>query len=217
MAGIFITIEGADGCGKTTQLERLGRFFRQQGHQVVQTREPGGTVIADKIRRLLLNPAHCEMTARAEALLYMAARAQHTEELIRPALTKGAVVISDRYSDSTLVYQGVARGLPCAELAELNRFATGNLVPDLTLLLDAAVEELSSRLVNRGEKDRLDNEGIDFHRQVRSGFLAMAARESQRFRVIDAGRDVEEVWRAIEGCVREFLTKRGQDHADADQ
>lgn len=183
----------------------------------MQTREPGGTGIADKIRELVLNPGHIEMTARAEALLYMAARAQHTAELIRPALVAGSVVISDRYSDSTLVYQGIARGLPQKELSELNRFATENLVPDLTLLLDAPVETLASRILDRGSKDRIDGEGIEFHRQVRAGFLAIAARNSRRFRIIDASQNVEAVWRAIASCVTDFLMKRGRGHAAADQ
>jgi len=184
-------------------------MFEQMGLEVVQTREPGGTPIADEIRSLILDPVHREMTARAEALLYMASRAQHTAELIRPALERGAVVISDRYTDSTLVYQGVARGLPMESLIWLNRFATEDLVPDLTLLLDGATDRLVQRVAHRGNKDRLDCEGKEFHRRVREGFLALAAQTPERFCVIDADRTIETVQADIESCVKDFLQKRG--------
>lgn len=208
MAGIFISVEGPDGAGKTTQMELLTNWLAAQGWETVRTREPGGTPIADKIRALLLDPAHREMTARAEALLYMAARAQHTAELIRPAMARGAAVISDRYADSTLVYQGVARGLSRDDLLTLNKFATESLTPDLTLLLDGDVERLSARISRRGTRDRLDGETLEFHRQVRRGFLALAAQEPERIRVIDAEGPVTTVWAAMEACLRDFLTKR---------
>ena len=198
-------------------MTRLCRWLEQSGFSVVQTREPGGTAIADKIRSLLLDPQHSEMTSRAEALLYMAARAQHTAQLIRPALAGGAAVISDRFADSSLVYQGVARGLPQADLVWLNRFAAEGLTPDLTLLLDGAVERLAARLTERGDCDRLDAEGLDFHQRVRQGFLALAESEPERIRVIEADRDVEAVWSDIRSCVTEFLMKRGRLHAAADQ
>lgn len=209
MAGIFITLEGPDGSGKTTQIAYLRTLFEREGFTVVQTREPGGTPIADRIRSLILDPAHREMTARTEALLYMAARAQHTAELIRPALHRGAVVISDRYTDSTLVYQGVARGLPQEALVWLNRFATEDLVPDLTLLLDGDSGNLAQRVADRGNRDRLDSEGLEFHQRVRAGFLRLAEQHPDRFRVIDGEQPVENVRRAIEKCVMEFLRKRG--------
>ena len=209
MAGIFITLEGPDGSGKTTQIAYLRSLFEREGYTVVQTREPGGTPIADRIRSLILDPAHREMTARTEALLYMAARAQHTAELIRPALARDAVVISDRYTDSTLVYQGVARGLPQEALVWLNRFATEDLVPDLTLLLDGDSDKLAQRLADRGNRDRLDSEGLEFHQRVRAGFLRLAEQHPDRFRVIDGEQPVENVRRAIEKCVMEFLRKRG--------
>ena len=210
MAGIFITLEGPDGSGKTTQIAYLRTLFEREGFTVVQTREPGGTPIADRIRSLILDPAHREMTARTEALLYMAARAQHTAELIRPALHRGAVVISDRYTDSTLVYQGVARGLPQEALVWLNRFATEDLVPDLTLLLDGDSGKLAQRLADRGNRDRLDSEGLDFHQRVRAGFLRLAEQNPDRFRVIDGEQPVENVRCSIEKCVMEFLRKRGR-------
>ena len=209
MAGFFITLEGPDGSGKTTQIAYLRTLFEREGFTVVQTREPGGTPIADRIRSLILDPAHREMTARTEALLYMAARAQHTAELIRPALHRGAVVISDRYTDSTLVYQGVARGLPQEALVWLNRFATEDLVPDLTLLLDGDSGNLAQRVADRGNRDRLDSEGLEFHQRVRAGFLRLAEQHPDRFRVIDGEQPVENVRRAIEKCVMEFLRKRG--------
>ncbi len=210
MAGIFITIEGPDGSGKTTQISLLKELFEREGFEVVQTREPGGTPIADRIRALILDPAHHEMTPRTEALLYMASRAQHTAELIRPALERGAVVISDRYSDSTLVYQGVARGLPMDSLVWLNRFATEELVPDLTLLLDGDTDRLAERVIRRGNRDRLDSEGPDFHRRVREGFIALAGQNPERVRVVDADRAVEAVYADIESCVTDFLQKRGR-------
>ena len=210
MAGIFITLEGPDGSGKTTQIAYLRTLFEREGFTVVQTREPGGTPIADRIRSLILDPAHREMTARTEALLYMAARAQHTAELIRPALRRDAVVISDRYADSTLVYQGVARGLSQEALVWLNRFATEDLVPDLTLLLDGDSGNLAQRVADRGNRDRLDSEGLEFHQRVRAGFLRLAEQHPDRFRVIDGEQPVENVRRAIEKCVMEFLRKRGR-------
>lgn len=217
MGGIFITMEGLDGSGKTTQIDWLRNWFEQAGHEVVKTREPGGTPIADRIRALILDPGHREMTARTEALLYMAARAQHTEELIRPALQRGAVVLSDRYSDSTLVYQGVARGLPMQELDQLNRFATGGLIPDLTLLLDGDTHQMAGRVSGRGNKDRLDSEGLDFHRKVRAGFLSLAAQNPERICVVAADRAVEQVRADLEACVMEFLKRRGLSHGAARQ
>ena len=217
MTGLFITIEGPDGSGKSTQMVRLCHLLGQLGFSVVQTREPGGTVIADKIRGLLLDPLHCEMTSRTEALLYMAARAQHAAQLIRPALAAGAVVISDRFADSSLVYQGVARGLPQVDLVWLNRFAAEGLTPDLTLLLDGTVERLAERLAERGNRDRLDREGMAFHRRVRQGFLELAASEPDRIKVVEADRDVEAVWADIKACVTDFLMKRGRSHAVTDQ
>ena len=209
MTGFFISVEGPDGAGKTTQMDLLAAWLSQQGLEVVRTREPGGTVIADKIRALLLDPAHREMTPRAEALLYMAARAQHTAQLIRPAMQRGAAVVSDRYADSTLVYQGVARGLSRADLTWLNSFATEALTPDLTLLLDGDVEKLSARISRRGEQDRMESESLEFHRQVRRGFLALAADEPERIKVVDAEQPVETVWTSIEVYLKDFLMKRG--------
>lgn len=203
-------MEGPDGSGKTTQISLLAKVLTSEGREVVQTREPGGTPLADRIRVLVLDPAHDKMTARTEALLYMAARAQHTAELIRPAMERGAVVISDRYADSTLVYQGVARGLPMDSLIWLNRFATEELTPDLTLLLDGDTDCLAQRVTSRGNKDRLDNEDPEFHRKVREGFLLLAAQNPERFRVIDADRTVESIQLDIQRCVQEFLQKRGR-------
>jgi dTMP kinase len=192
-------------------------LLEQRELQVVQTREPGGTVIADKIRGLLLDPIHREMTPQTETLLYMAARAQHTKEVILPALAKGAVVISDRYADSSLVYQGVARGLPHSELTWLNRFATEGLTPDLTILLDGAVDRLALRVADRGKQDRLDSESLAFHQSVREGFLDLARCEPARIWVIDAERDIELVWADIKTCVLDFLMKRGRSDAATDQ
>jgi dTMP kinase len=210
MKGIFITVEGLDGAGKSTQIDRLCRCLIDKGYEVLRTREPGGTRISDKIRALILDPQNAEMTPRTEALLYMASRAQHTDELIRPALAEGKVVISDRYADSTLVYQGVARGLPFDSLLELGAFSTTGLKPDLTVLLDGDADVLSARLENRGEKDRLEAENIQFHRRVREGFLRLALSEPDRFRVVDATGDVETVYEAVRHEVFLYLEqKRG--------
>lgn len=203
-------MEGLDGSGKTTQIKLLRSRLEQDGYEVVETREPGGTPIGDKIRELLLDPGNHAMTAKTEALLYSASRAQHTEELIRPALLRGAVVISDRYTDSTMIYQGIARGLSWVDLSWTNQFATDNLDPDLTLLLDGKPEKMESRLAKRGNKDRLDSAGLEFHQKVQKGYLAFAASQSDRIKVIDANRSVKKVWADVDACVTEFLTKRGR-------
>ena len=206
--GLFITIEGPDGAGKTTQLHKLAEWLTKQGRQVICTREPGGTAIGDKIRVLLLDNGNAEMAPRTEALLYMAARSQHVAELIRPALADGKVVLSDRYSDSTLVYQGVARQLSSKELIQVNQFATAGLKPDLTILLDGETTPLLERLHSRGAKDRMESETIEFHEKVRDGFLELAASEPERFRVVNGSGDIDTVQAAIRCCVLEFNSGR---------
>lgn len=208
MPGLFITFEGADGAGKTTQLALLADYLRAQGWPVRCTREPGGTPLGDAIRTLLLDPANVRMAPRTEALLYMAARAQHVAEVIAPALARGEIVLSDRYADSTIVYQGVARQLPEHELAAINAFATGGLEPDLTILLDCRQEVLSGRMAGRGAKDRIEREAARFHEQVRQGFLRLAA-ASDRFCVIEADGSVQAVHARVIAAVQQFLDRRG--------
>lgn len=196
----FITFEGGDGAGKTTQIRLLCEYFKGAGQDAVMTREPGGTSVGESIRALLLDPSSA-MSHRAEALLYLAARAEHTERVIRPALAAGAHVICDRFSDYTFVYQGLARGLDAGELARLDAWAAGGLSPDVTFLLDAPPECLSDRRRQRGGADRMEKEGLDFQRAVRAGFLAIAERNPARVLVIDALQNVGQ----IQETVRSYL------------
>ena len=204
--GYFITLEGPDGCGKTTQLEFLADYIRSTGREVLTTREPGGVAAAEKIRQLLLDPK-LKLAPRAETLLYLAARAEHIHEKIRPALNDGKVVICDRFTDSTLVYQGFVRGLDMDMLHQLSTLATDGLEPDLTLLLDGAPEKLLVRRVERGVQDRFENEGLAFQVKVREGFLLLAKQEPQRIKVVNGLRDIEEVRRDLEKIVAAALPK----------
>ncbi len=208
MAGMLITFEGPDGSGKTTQLELLAGHLRRRGYTVRCTREPGGTELGDKIRELLLDPTNREMAPRTETLLYMAARAQHVAEVIAPSLARGEVVLSDRYADSTLVYQGAARRLAREELEAINLFATDGVTPDLTILLDGDAAVLSGRLAGRGGADRIEQEADAFHALVREGFRQLAAAEPERVKPVDACSDAAEVHRAVVLVVEEFLRRR---------
>ncbi|CAK7044892.1 dTMP kinase [uncultured Phascolarctobacterium sp.] len=190
--GYFITLEGPDGSGKSTQLEHLANWLAQRGYEVVRTREPGGSEAAERLRDLVLDP-QLTMDERTETLLYLAARADHLAKVVRPALAAGQVVLCDRFSDSTLVYQGFVRGLQLTELMQLNAFATGGLEPDLTLLLDGDPERLAARREERGVTDRFENEGLAFQIKVRQGFLELAKANTQRIRVIDAMQQQEAV------------------------
>jgi len=191
--GYFITFEGPDGSGKTTQAHLLAEWLRES-HDVVLTREPGGTEIGDQIRAVLHDPQNVAMDARAEILLYSASRAQHVAQLIRPALAAGKIVISDRYADSTLAYQGYGRELDLEALRTITLFATSGLTPDLTLYLDVIPEAgLQRRQMGGGEWNRLDAETLEFHRRVRAGYRELARQESERWAVIDGERSVEEV------------------------
>lgn len=189
MTGRFITFEGGEGTGKTTQIERLAARMRRAGHEPVVTREPGGTPLAEAIRDLLLDPDR-RPEGTTEALLMVAARAEVVARLIRPALASGRIVLCDRYGDSTLAYQGGGRGLDDDLLRAMNRAATGGLVPDLTLLYDLDPEIGASRRANAaGATNRLDREPLEFHRRVRARYLELAASEPERFVVLDATSD----------------------------
>lgn len=194
--GIFITFEGGDGAGKTTQAEMLGAWCAAQGREVVRTREPGGTPLGVEVRRLLLHGGD-EIGAvdpRAEALLYAADRAQHVSQVVRPALARGAAVVQDRYIDSSLAYQGAGRVLDVAEVRQLSEWAVGGLWPDLTVLLDIEPEAAAARRAARGgTADRLEAEADAFHRAVRDGFLALAKAEPERYLVLDAARPFTEL------------------------
>ena len=193
--GRLITLEGIEGSGKSTQIRHLAKVLTQRGYRVLQTREPGGTATAEAIRHILLTASSKEpVTPEAEALLILAARCQHVTHLIRPALRRGTVVLCDRFADSTLAYQGFARGLDLHWLQTANEVATGGLTPDLTLVLDLPISVgLARRRADRGQQNRLDRETERFHRTVRRGFLALAAQAPDRMRIVNANRSAQEV------------------------
>jgi dTMP kinase len=191
--GVFISFEGVEGCGKSTQIALLHDYLTAQGRDCMVTREPGGTPIAEAIRALVLDPAHEAMTPETELLLYAAARAQHVRERIEPALAAGQVVLCDRYADSTTAYQGGGRGFDHRKLAQLHEWATGGRWPDRTFLLDLPAEAGLERARLRGRKDRIEREDIAFHQRVRTGFLEIAAAEPARVKVIDASGSIDTI------------------------
>ena len=195
---MFITLEGPEGSGKTTAVEAAVKALEAKGYQIVRTREPGGTPIAEQIRNVILDKANTNMDPRTEALLYAASRRQHLVEKVWPALKEGKIVICDRYLDSSLAYQGGARGLGVDNILNVNLFATENTFPDLTLLFDITPEEGLKRIsanANR-EVNRLDLEKLEFHHKVRDTFLALAKRYPERFVIIDASKSRDEVAKA---------------------
>jgi dTMP kinase len=207
--GLLITLEGGEGTGKSTQLDRLERHLGRRGREVVRTREPGGTPLAEALRALLLEPS-LRPDGVVELLLVEAARRDHVERVVRPALERGAVVLCDRFTDSTLVYQGVVRGLGEELAAELNRLATGGVEPDLTLLLDLDERRARHRVAARAsapaaERSRFDGEPQRFHRQVRAAFLALAARNPGRVRVVAADGGPDQVWSRVLAALPEEL------------
>lgn len=210
MNGKFITFEGPEGGGKSTHIKLLADFLRSKGKEVLVTREPGGTRLAELIRGLVREELEDPPVPRSEVLLFLAARAQVVSEVIRPALEKGVWVLCDRFSDSTFAYQGYGRGLDVEKLRLLNDFATQGLVPDLTILLDVPLEVSASRLLARqastsSSADRIEKAGDGFHSRLREGFLKMAALEKERFVVLDSSREMEEVNNDIEEAVNRFL------------
>lgn len=207
--GVFITLEGVEGSGKTTQLGRLARSLKGEGYRVVVTREPGGTPVAERLRAVLLQTARERIRPECEALLILASRSQHVSHVIRPALRRGDIVLCDRFSDSTLAYQGYARGLGLTRLRALDRFATEGLRPDLTLLFDVPVSKgLGRRARERKSLNRLDREHRRFHRRVRSGYLDLAARHPGRIKVIDGRGAPETVAAEVSAIVRSYLKRR---------
>lgn len=205
MTALFISFEGIDGVGKSTQANLLEEFLREKGQQVVRTLEPGGTELGHEIRNLLLHRKG-HVAPRAEALLYAADRGHHVETLIRPALAEGKVVITDRYLDSSVAYQGAGRELEAAEVRQLSIFATKGLLPDLTILLDLDAEAAMARRTKTGaEPDRLEREKAEFFERVRQSYLQLAAAEPERFLVVDASQDVETMQSQIRARVSELL------------
>jgi len=207
--GLFITLEGVEGSGKSTQIRHLAEALSQAGYPVLQTREPGGTPSAEAIRHILLSaPSHEPITPRTEALLIFAARCQHVTHLITPALRCGTVVLCDRFSDSTLAYQGFARGLDLEWLMAANKVATSGLTPDLTLVLDLPVSVgLARRRADRGQQNRLDCETERFHRRVRRGFLTLAADAPARMKVVNANRPSQDVQDEITQIVLGWMVR----------
>lgn len=201
--GFFIVVEGGDGAGKSTQVEAVAEWIRSKGHEVVVTREPGATPIGQRLRSILLDVASDRLSHRAEALLYAADRAEHVDSVLRPALERGAVVVSDRYLDSSVAYQGAGRDLSPAEVARISRWATGGLVPHLTVLLDVSPETARERFTEA--PDRLESESSEFHQRVRAAFLALAAGHPARYLVIDAGQDPESVTMAVRHRLDQML------------
>ncbi len=206
--GIFITLEGPEGSGKSTHIQGLARWFREAGRSVVVTREPGGTGLAKTLREYLLH-TQTPVAPLSELLLYEADRAQHMEECILPALRQGRVVLCDRFFDSTVAYQGYGRGLNLELIHTLNRIASMNRNPDLTLLLDVAVQKgLRKASARKQGKDRLESAGLAFHQRVRNGFLKLAKSDPKRFRLVQQQANPIDTQRLLRAAVEEFLRKR---------
>jgi len=206
MPGKFITIEGGEGAGKSTMMQGVAAWLGAHGHRVVQTREPGGTDLAEKVRDILLDKNTVGLCGQAELLLVFAARAQHLAELIRPALQRGETVLCDRFTDATWAYQGGGRGLPREDIATLERLVHGDLQPDLTLLLDVPVEQGLQRASRRSATDRFEKESAEFFERVRRVYLDRAATAPERFALIDASGSLETVWPQVERILRERIS-----------
>lgn len=207
MKGLFITFEGGDGAGKSTHITRLMTTLTQQGYDVVSTREPGGCLLSERIREMLLDAKNSGMSAATETLLYAAARAQLVQEIIAPALASGKIVLCDRYVDSSLAYQGIARGLGVDVVMAANQLAVANAMPDLTIYLRISPEESQYRRAKRVVKDRLELEGDSFQDKVREAFDALSLRFEKRFVVVDAGQDKDTVAKIIASHVEKYLLK----------
>lgn len=216
---LFITFEGPDGSGKTTQLQFLAEHLQRQGHHVLCTREPGGTAIGDQIRHILHDINNTDMAPLAEILLYSASRAQLVAQVIKPVLARGGIVLCDRYADSTYAYQGYGRGLDLDALRMITNFATQNLRPDLTIYLDLPVEvglrrKQQANAAGQGEWNRMDQLTLDFHKRVRQGYLTMAQAGPSRWLVIDAGQSVSQIHQAICKAVARISADKLTNYSD---
>lgn len=205
MKGLFITLEGSDGCGKSTITKLLTKYLKDEGYRVVTTREPGGTRISEIIRDIILDNRNTKMSPVTEALLYAASRAQHVEEIIIPALDKGKIVICERFVDSSLVYQGIGRNLGINKIRDINNFATQCIQPDLTLFFDISPEESISRRKHRKKKDRLERESIKFHKEVYQGYLKIIDMYKERIKIIDATDSLEDTFEQVQRAVTDKL------------
>lgn len=199
--GLFITFEGADGCGKTTQLNLLSEYLTEKGFNVVTTREPGSKGLGERIREILLN-YDGEVSPNCESFLFLADRAQHIDVIVKPAVEAGKIVLCDRHIDSTIAYQGYGRGIDLERLRMLNNLATSNFKPDLTFVFDIDVETSMSRVGK--EKDRMESAGIEFHEKVRKGYLEIAKQESQRVKVINSKDSIENIFTKVKNIVEDI-------------
>ena len=202
MQGLFITFEGPDGCGKTTQMKLLAEYFKKKGKEVVLTREPGGKGLGEKVREILLN-YDGEVSDRCESFLFLAYRAQNIDIIVNPAVKEGKIVLCDRHIDSTVAYQGYGRGLNIDRINMLNNLATNGKKPDLTLVFDVDVETSMKRVGK--EKDRMESAGIDFHNRVRKGYLELAKQEPKRIKVLDATKSIEEIHKDVINILAEVF------------
>ena len=200
--GLFITLEGADGCGKTTQLNLLKEYLTSRGYEIVVTREPGGKGLGEKLREILLN-YDGEVSDRCEAFLYLADRAQNIDTIIKPAINSGKIVLCDRHTDSSVAYQGYGREQNIDNINMLNELAVNGVHPDLTIVFDIDTETSMARV--GAEKDRLESAGIEFHKRVRNGYLEIAKKNPQRIKVVDASQTIEDVQRDVIKIVEELL------------
>ncbi len=207
MRGVFITFEGPDGSGKTTQIRLLAEYLNAKGYPVIMTREPGGTRISEDIRTIILDPENKEMDDMTEALLYAAARAQHVAQLIKPSVEEGKIVLSDRFMDSSIAYQGYGRELG-DKIRIINEYAVAGMHPDLTFFLDLSAEAGISRANKRQKLDRLEQESIAFHKKVYEGYLELSKIYSDRYVIIDASRSIEEISKDIIGKFEEYIKNR---------
>lgn len=200
--GLFITLEGADGCGKTTQLNLLKEYLTSKGYEIVVTREPGGKGLGEKLREILLN-YDGEVSDRCEAFLYLADRAQNIDTIIKPAINSGKIVLCDRHTDSSVAYQGYGREQNIDNINMLNELAVNGVHPDLTIVFDIDTETSMARV--GAEKDRLESAGIEFHKRVRNGYLEIAKKNPQRIKVVDASQTIEDVQRDVIKIIEEVL------------
>ena len=208
MKGFFITFEGIDGSGKTTQIKLLNKYLVEKGFDIVLTREPGGTALGDEIRDILLNPKNKGMSARAETMLFEASRAQLVEKVIKPALENGKIVICDRFFDSTIAYQGAARGLGVKEILDLSLWASAGLVPDITFLITINLGISESRMKTRQKKpDRIENEKNEFKEKISRGYLEVAEIFKERFEIIDGNMEIDAVFSIIKQKVEVLLNR----------